>query len=41
MSVAHALYIPAIFLVGLAMGYVMGAKAVRGEIEKMKRRARE
>ena len=41
MSVVHVLYIPATFLVGLAIGYVMGAKAVRAEIEKLKRQARE
>lgn len=39
MTMGHFLYIPMIALVGLAFGYVMGAKAVRREIEELDKRA--
>lgn len=41
MSLAHLLYIPGTLLVGLAMGYVLGARAARAHAERMRRRARE
>ncbi len=37
----HFLFIPGILLVGMVLGYVMGARAARAEIERRKRRARE
>jgi hypothetical protein len=41
MSIGHLLYIPLVGLICIAVGYVMGAKAVRKEIEDMSRRARK
>jgi len=40
MTFAHVLYIPVVLLVGLAFGYVLGAKAVRRELEQGRRQAR-
>jgi proteasome assembly chaperone (PAC2) family protein len=37
----HFLFIPGILLVGMVIGYIMGAKAARAEIAKRKRRAKE
>lgn len=33
-SVAHILYIPGILLLGIAIGFVLGARAARAEIQK-------
>lgn len=41
MTVEHLIYIPGIFLVGMTVGYVLGARAVRAEVEKARRRARK
>jgi proteasome assembly chaperone (PAC2) family protein len=37
---AHFLYIPGILLVGITIGYVLGAKAARAELER-RRKARK
>ena len=37
----HLIFIPGVLLIGLVMGYVMGARAARNEIERRRRRARE
>ncbi|MEZ4254767.1 MAG: hypothetical protein R3A78_03495 [Polyangiales bacterium] len=37
-TIEHILYIPGILVVGLALGFRLGAKAARNELE---RRARE
>ena len=34
MPVEHLLYIPGVVLVGLAIGYVLGARAARAEMER-------
>ncbi|MBX3128768.1 MAG: hypothetical protein KF718_18755 [Polyangiaceae bacterium] len=41
MTFEHALYIPGVLLIGLTLGYVMGARAVRAEYERLKKRAKE
>jgi proteasome assembly chaperone (PAC2) family protein len=41
MTIAHLLYIPGTILIGLAIGYLLGARAARADLEKMRRRARE
>lgn len=41
MPIEHILYIPAVLLLGMTAGYVLGARAVREEHAKMKRRAKE
>jgi hypothetical protein len=37
----HVIYIPGVLLVGLAFGYIMGAKAVRKEMEKGRARLKQ
>ena len=37
MPVEHLLYIPGILLVGIAIGYVMGARAARAELERRRK----
>jgi hypothetical protein len=37
----HLLFIPGVLLIGLVIGYVMGARAAKAEIERRRRRARE
>ncbi|HMR04879.1 MAG TPA: hypothetical protein PKA88_03865 [Polyangiaceae bacterium] len=41
MTLEHIIYIPGVVLVGLSIGYAMGARAVRAEYERMKKRAKE
>ncbi len=41
MTLEHMIYIPGVVLVGLALGYVMGARAVRAEYERLKKKAKE
>ena len=37
----HFIFIPGILLVGIVVGYVLGHRAVRAELDKRRRRARE
>jgi hypothetical protein len=37
----HLIFIPGVLLVGIVLGYVMGARAARAEIERRRRRARQ
>lgn len=37
----HFIFIPGILLVGMVIGYIMGSRAAKAEIDKRKRRARE
>jgi hypothetical protein len=37
----HVIYIPSVLLLGLVVGYTLGARAVRAELEKRKRRMKE
>lgn len=41
MTPQHVLYIPSVLLLGLVAGYIMGARAVRAELERRKRRMKE
>jgi hypothetical protein len=41
MTAAHFLYIPSVLLLGLISGYTLGARAVRAEIERQKKRLKE
>lgn len=36
-SIAHFFYIPGILIVGIAIGFRLGAKAIRDEFERKKR----
>jgi hypothetical protein len=37
----HFIFIPGILLIGIVIGYIMGARAARAELERRRRRARE
>jgi hypothetical protein len=39
-TIAHIIYIPGVLMVGLVLGYTMGARAVRAEIERSKKRSK-
>ena len=41
MTIAHIIYIPGVLILGLAIGYLLGAKAVRAELSEASKRARE
>ena len=41
MTPEHVIFIPGVLLVGLALGYVMGALAARKELEKTRARLRQ
>ncbi len=41
MTAAHFIFIPGVLLVGLALGYSLGAKAVRQEMNRLRRRTKE
>ncbi len=36
MTIEHVIFIPSVFLAGLAIGYMMGSKAVREEMRRKK-----
>ena len=40
MTFEHIIYIPGVFLLGLVIGYTLGARAVRAELARMKRRSK-
>jgi len=37
----HILYIPGVILIGMTLGYLLGARAVRSELERLRKRSRE
>jgi hypothetical protein len=41
MTLQHVIYIPCALMLGLILGYILGARAVRAEIGKKKRRMKE
>jgi hypothetical protein len=41
MSSQHVIYVPCVLLVGLVVGYVLGARAVRSELERQRKRMKE
>lgn len=41
MTPQHVIYIPTALLLGLVLGYILGARAVRAELEKRKKRLKE
>ena len=41
MTPQHVIYIPSMLLIGLVTGYILGARAVRAELERRKRRMKE
>ncbi|MFO0569812.1 MAG: hypothetical protein U0263_29450 [Polyangiaceae bacterium] len=41
MTFEHVIYIPGTILLGVVLGYVLGARAVRAELAKQKARAKQ
>lgn len=41
MTLEHIIYIPGVLLVGVTVGYLLGARAVRAELVRMKKRMKE
>jgi len=41
MPVEHVIFIPGVLLIGMILGYVMGTRAARAEIDKKRKRVRE
>jgi proteasome assembly chaperone (PAC2) family protein len=37
----HFIFIPGVLLVGMVLGYIMGARAARAELDRRRRRAKE
>jgi hypothetical protein len=40
-TVEHVIFIPGVLLVGITIGFLLGAKAVRNEMARMKQRAKK
>lgn len=41
MPLAHIIFIPAVLLIGVALGYTLGVRAARNQIKEMQKRAKE
>ena len=41
MTTAHAIYIPAVALLGLYIGYVLGSRATKAELERRRERMKD
>ena len=41
MTPEHVIFIPGVLLIGVVLGYIMGARAARADMERRRRRARE
>jgi hypothetical protein len=41
MPLEHIIYIPGVLLVGLTIGYMLGAKAVRAEFDRLRKQAKK
>ena len=41
MTPEHVIFIPGVLLIGIVLGYVMGGRAARAELDKRRRRMRE
>jgi hypothetical protein len=40
-TVEHVIFIPGVLLIGVTIGFLLGAKAVRNEMARMKQRAKK
>lgn len=40
-STAHIVFIPGVLLIGLVLGYILGQRSARAELERRRKRARE
>ena len=41
MTAEHIIFIPGVLLVGLTIGYLLGARAVRNEVARAKKRLKQ
>lgn len=41
MTIEHVIFIPGVLLIGVTIGFVLGAKAVRNELTRLKERAKK
>lgn len=41
MTVEHFIFIPGVLLVGITIGFVLGTRAVRSEMARLKERAKK
>jgi hypothetical protein len=41
MTLEHVLFIPGVLLVGVTIGFLLGSRAVRNEMARMKERAKK
>jgi hypothetical protein len=41
MTIEHLIFIPGVLLVGVTIGFIIGARAVRKEVARMKERAKK
>lgn len=41
MTIQHVLYIPSVLLLGIVTGYILGARAVRSEVARTRKRLRD
>jgi hypothetical protein len=41
MTIEHFIFIPGVLLVGVTIGFLLGARAVRSEMARMKERAKK
>ena len=37
----HFIFIPGVLMIGIVLGYVLGSRAARAELERKRKRARE
>lgn len=37
----HFIFIPGVLLIGMVLGYVMGSRAARADLDRRRKRARE
>ncbi len=37
----HFIFIPGVLLIGMVLGYIMGSRAARADLERRRKRARE
>ena len=40
-TVEHVIFIPGVLLIGITVGFLLGAKAVRAEVARLKERAKK
>ena len=41
MTIEHVIFIPGVLLLGVTIGFVLGARAVRSELARLKERAKK